>query len=145
MFVSKPHRDSGVNFQNTLTETDSLNYFTYPYLYMGGGVAVGDINNDGLQDLYFTGNMVDNKLYLNKGNLEFEDITDRANVAGDNRWFTGVTMVDVNNDGYVDIYASVSGKQKDKRNVPRSSIRSYSNISRLWIRSLSILCGSRTN
>ena len=117
MFVSKPFKDSGIKFHNILTETDSLNYFTYSYLYMGGGVAVGDINNDGLQDLYFTGNMVQNKLYLNKGNLKFEDITEKAGAAGDQRWFTGVTMVDVNNDGYVDIYASVSGIQKNKKNV----------------------------
>ena len=117
MFDKKLPKSTGIKFKNILTETDSLNYFTYPYLYMGGGVAVGDINNDGLQDLYFTGNMVDNKLYLNKGNLEFEDITEQAKVTGDKRWFTGVTMVDVNNDGFVDIYASVSGIQENKKNV----------------------------
>ena len=79
-------------------------------MYMGGGVSAGDINNDGLVDLFFTANMESNRLYLNKGNFEFEDITSTANVAGDNRWFTGTTMVDINNDGYLDIYASVSGK-----------------------------------
>ena len=108
---------SGINFENTLTENDSLNYLTYAYMYMGGGISVGDINNDGLNDVFFTGNMVSNKLYLNKGNLKFEDITDIANVGGDNRWFTGVTMADVNDDGYLDIYCSVSGKYGPKENL----------------------------
>lgn len=108
---------SGVNFSNNLTETDSLNYMSFAYMYMGGGVSAGDINNDGLIDLFFTGNMVPNKLYLNKGNLEFEDITVSAKVAGDDRWFTGVTMADVNNDGFLDIYCSVGGKFKPKENL----------------------------
>ncbi len=103
---------SGVRFSNIITESDTLNYYTYPYLYMGGGVAVGDINNDGLQDLFFTGNMVPNKLYLNKGGLQFEDISKSAGVLGDDRWYTGVTMADVNNDGWMDIYLSVSGKNQ---------------------------------
>jgi enediyne biosynthesis protein E4 len=107
---------TGIQFINTLTESDTLNYFTYGYLYMGGGVSVGDINNDGLVDIYFTGNQVKNRLYLNKGNLKFEDITDKANVGGDNRWYTGVTMADVNNDGLLDIYCSVSGQSGSKEN-----------------------------
>ncbi|UJH90357.1 VCBS repeat-containing protein [Antarcticibacterium sp. 1MA-6-2] len=109
--------DTGIDFQNNLKENDSINYFSYSYLYMGGGVAAGDINNDGLPDLFFTGNMEPNKLYLNKGNLKFEDITKQANVAGDKRWFTGVTMVDINNDGYLDIYVSVSGKFEPRENL----------------------------
>ncbi len=108
---------SAVNFSNNLVENDSLNYLAYAYIYMGGGVSAGDINNDGLIDLYFTGNMVENKLYLNKGNLQFEDITETAGVAGDDRWFTGVTMADVNNDGYLDIYCSVAGKFAPKGNL----------------------------
>ncbi len=107
---------TGVDFNNTLTENDSLNYFTYSYLYMGGGVSAGDINNDGLVDLYFTGNQVSNKLYLNKGNLQFEDITENAGVTGDDRWYTGVTMGDVNADGFLDIYCSVGGKFGPKNN-----------------------------
>ena len=108
--------ETGIEFANNLVENDSLNYFTYSYLYMGGGVATGDINNDGLVDVYFTGNQVSNKLYLNKGNLQFEDITDSAGVAGDSRWYTGVTMADINGDGFLDIYCSVGGKFGPKNN-----------------------------
>ncbi|WP_299435511.1 VCBS repeat-containing protein [uncultured Aquimarina sp.] len=107
---------TGISFANHLTENDSLNYFTYSYLYMGGGIATGDINNDGLIDVYFTGNQVENKLYLNKGNLQFEDITKTAGLEGDDRWYTGVTMADVNGDGFLDIYCSVGGKFSTKEN-----------------------------
>ncbi len=110
------HATSGIDFSNILTENDTLNYFTYSYLYMGGGVSAGDINNDGLVDLYFTGNQVPNKLYLNKGNLQFEDISEKAGVSGDKRWYTGVTMADINGDGFLDIYCSVGGKYSPKNN-----------------------------
>ena len=83
---------------------------------MGGGVSVGDINNDNLDDIFFTGNMTENRLYLNKGNLEFNDITSSAGVGGDDKWYTGSTMVDINNDGYLDIYVSVSGLDGIKNN-----------------------------
>lgn len=95
---------SGLNFTNTLIETDALNILDYLYFYNGGGVAIGDINNDGLPDIYLTGNQVPNKLYLNKGNMQFEDITESARVAGSSSWNTGVTMADVNGDGFLDIY-----------------------------------------
>ncbi len=108
--------ETGISFTNTLVENDSLNYFTYGYIYMGGGISAGDINNDGLIDLYFTGNMVPNKLYLNKGGLKFEDITEKAGISGDSRWYTGVTMADVNNDGLLDIYCAVGGKFGPKEN-----------------------------
>ena len=116
IFSALNSSETGIKFSNNLTENDSLNYFTYSYLYMGGGIATGDINNDGLLDIYFTGNQVPNKLYLNKGNLKFEDITEKSGVAGDNRWYTGVTMADVNGDGFLDIYCSVGGKFAPKNN-----------------------------
>ena len=116
IFSTLSHSDTGIDFSNNLTENDSLNYFTYSYIYMGGGVATGDINNDGLVDIFFTGNQVSNKLYLNKGNMKFEDISQKAGVSGDSRWYTGVTMADVNGDGFLDIYCSVGGKFGDKRN-----------------------------
>lgn len=109
-FVLQDASVTNIEFSNDLIESDSLNYFNYPYIYMGGGIAVGDFNNDGLQDLYFTGNMVSNKLYLNRGILKFEDVTDTANAGLGNEWYLGVTTVDINNDGFLDIYLSVSGK-----------------------------------
>ena len=107
---------SQILFSNDITESDSLNYFNFPFLYLGGGVSIGDINNDDLPDLYFTGNQVSNKLYLNKGNLVFEDITESAGVAGDERWYSGTTMVDINQDGWLDIYVSVAGKSGNTAN-----------------------------
>ncbi len=101
--------ESQIKFSNNIIENDTLNYFTFPYMFLGGGVSIGDINNDGLSDVFLTGNMTPNKLYLNKGNFKFEDITDTANIAGDDRWYTGVTMIDINADGWLDIYVSVSG------------------------------------
>ncbi len=117
IFKELNYKNTGITFSNNLKETDSLNYLNFSYIYMGGGVAAGDINNDGLIDLFFTGNMVGNKLFLNKGNLKFDDISKSAGVQGDSRWFTGVTMADVNNDGYLDIYCSVGGKFKPKENL----------------------------
>lgn len=117
IFTALTPEESGITFTNNLIEDSVVNYFTYPYLYMGGGVAVGDVNNDGLQDIYFTGNQVENKLYLNQGDLTFLDITHQARVTGDDRWVTGVTMADVNHDGWMDIYVSVSGKWTSTRNL----------------------------
>src|SRR5437016_9959155 len=99
---------TGVTFANSISTSDSLNALTDPYIYNGAGVAVGDIDNDGLPDIFFAGNMVSSRLYLNKGHMRFEDITERAGVKT-SRWATGATMVDINNDGYLDIYVSVSG------------------------------------
>src|SRR6266705_1344107 len=101
---------TGVRFANTITTTDSENVQTDVYVYNGAGVAIGDIDNDGLPDIFFSGNMVSSRLYLNKGNMRFEDITQAAGV-GTKRWATGATMVDINNDGYLDIYVSVSGPE----------------------------------
>lgn len=99
---------TGITFANTITTNDSLNVQTNVYVYNGAGVAVGDIDNDGLPDIFFAGNMVSSRLYLNKGQMRFEDITRTAGV-GTKTWATGATMVDINNDGYLDIYVSVSG------------------------------------
>lgn len=100
--ISSSH--SGIHFNNQIIENDSINPLDVTNIYNGGGVGVGDFNNDGLQDLYFTGNMVSNKLYLNKGDFKFEDVTDRAGVGGMGRWGRGVSVVDINNDGLMDIY-----------------------------------------
>ena len=112
MFSSLPVSETNVHFVNKLQEKDGLSILYYLYFYNGGGVATGDINNDGLTDIYFTANSKgNNKLYLNKGNFQFEDITEKAGVKGLSDWCSGVTMADVNGDGYLDIYVStVSNK-----------------------------------
>jgi hypothetical protein len=102
--------ETGVTFANTITTNDSLNVQTDVYVYNGAGVAVGDIDNDGLADLFFSGNMVSSRLYLNKGNMRFEDITSKAGIAT-KTWATGATMVDINHDGFLDVYVSVSGPE----------------------------------
>lgn len=101
---------SGVHFSNDLHHTEDYNPYTYRNFYNGGGVALGDINNDGLLDIYLTGNLVPNKLYLNKGNMQFEDITEQAGVACEGVWSSGVTFVDINGDGLLDIYVCKAGK-----------------------------------
>ncbi|MEJ8843275.1 VCBS repeat-containing protein [Lacibacter sp. H375] len=105
---------TGISFVNNLTNKEHLNILYYLYFYNGGGVAAGDINNDGLTDLYFTANTKgNNKLYLNKGNFQFEDMTAKAGVAGNSDWCSGVTMADVNGDGYLDIYVSAVAQFND--------------------------------
>ena len=101
-----------IDFTNDLTSTDDFNVYRYRNFYNGGGVGIGDVNNDGLQDVYLTSNMNENKLFLNKGDFKFEDITKQANVGGTKAWSTGVSMVDINADGYLDIYVCNSGDVK---------------------------------
>jgi len=108
-------KESGVTFRNDLSYTETFNPYTYRNFYNGAGVAIGDINNDGLLDVYFAGNQADNKLYLNTGDLKFKDITDQAGVACPGVWSTGVTFADVNGDGLQDIYVCKSGDP----NAPR--------------------------
>ena len=118
LFTLVPPAKSGVNFQNTVTESRDKNVLAYEYFYNGGGVAAGDLNNDGLPDLVFTSNMDQPKIYLNKGNFVFEDITKRSKVAADG-WKTGVTLADVNGDGWLDIYIcrSGNGDEETRRNL----------------------------
>ena len=112
LFSLLPPEESDLDFINQIEDGPDFNILTYRNFYNGGGVAIGDVNGDGLQDIYFTANMQPNRLFLNKGNWQFEDITEQAGVAGTRAWSTGVTMVDVNADGWLDIYVCNSGDVK---------------------------------
>lgn len=107
-------KDTGIHFSNDLLESDTFNIIKYLYYYNGGGVAAGDVNNDGLPDLFFTGNETSNRLYLNRGDLQFEDITGSAGVGTTTEWSTGVTMVDINGDNLLDIYVCQLGDYRGK-------------------------------
>ncbi|HUR66705.1 MAG TPA: CRTAC1 family protein, partial [Chitinophagaceae bacterium] len=109
LFSTMPSSHTGIEFGNYLQESERINFYTYGYLYNGGGVATGDINNDGLIDIYFSSTTGLNKLYLNLGNLQFRDITEAAGVTGEMGIKAGVNMIDLNNDGWLDIVASRSG------------------------------------
>lgn len=115
LFSLQDNDDIGIKFINKLDEQDRTNVFTFRNYYNGGGVAIGDINNDGLNDVYLTSNQGGNQLYLNKGNWKFEDITIKAGVKGTKYWSTGVTMVDINGDGWLDIYVCHSGNVIDRK------------------------------
>ncbi len=112
LFSLLPSEQTGVDFVNSIENQKDFNIFKYRNFYNGGGVAIGDINNDGLPDIYLTGNMVPNKLYLNQGNLTFKDISETAGIKGNKPWSTGVNMVDINADGLLDIYVSNAGNMK---------------------------------
>ena len=113
LFKLRSASETGIDFTNKLVENDSFNIIQYLYFYNGGGVAIGDINNDDLPDIYFTSNQESNRLYLNKGKLQFEDISKTAGVAGKGNWSTGVTTVDINADGWLDIYVCQVGNYKN--------------------------------
>lgn len=112
LFKTLESNYTGINFTNKLTPTSQFNLFSYMYYYNGAGIGAGDFNNDGLIDLFFSANQVDNKLYLNKGNLKFEDVTLAAAIPQDSGWSTGVSVVDINNDGLLDIYICKVGHYK---------------------------------
>ena len=115
LFQAIDSSHSGIHFNNKIVENDSINPMDMINVYNGGGVGIGDFNNDGLPDIYFTGNVVSNKLYLNKGDFKFEDVTDEANVGGEGRWCRGVSVIDINNDGLLDIYVCVSISKDPKK------------------------------
>lgn len=116
LFALLPVSKTGIDFNNVLTEGLNTNVLMYEYFYNGGGVATGDVNGDGLEDIYFTGNMTDNKLYLNKGNMQFRDVTSAAGVAGrSGPWKTGIAMADVNGDDKLDLYVCYSGNGRGER------------------------------
>lgn len=119
LFKQVRAEQSGIQFNNLVKESPELNILNYEYMYNGGGVGIGDFNNDSLPDIYFTGNLVANKLYLNKGNLQFEDITETAGVNGNGKWCKGVSVVDINQDGWDDIYvcAAVLPDSNARRNL----------------------------
>ena len=116
LFSKLSAEETGITFSNRIVENDTMNVLAFEYVYNGGGVALGDFNNDNLTDIYFTGNQVANKLYLNKGvdeanKLKFEDVTQKANVAAEGKWCSGVALVDINNDKLLDIYVCATVKK----------------------------------
>lgn len=112
LFTLLPPEETGITFRNDLAYDRDFNIYRYRNFYNGGGVAVGDVNNDGLPDLFFTANMGQNKLYLNRGNFQFEDVSGQAGIGGKGSWATGVTMADVNGDGWLDIYVCNAGNPR---------------------------------
>jgi enediyne biosynthesis protein E4 len=115
LFTKLDTSKTGINFTNTVKNGEDMNIFKYRNFYNGGGVAIGDINNDGLADVYFTSNQGTNTLYLNKGNFKFQDISKSAGVQGTKTWSTGVVMVDINADGLLDIYVCNAGNTKGEQ------------------------------
>ena len=113
LFLKRAANKTGITFKNQLTSTPKLNILNYLYYYNGAGIAAGDFNNDGLIDLYFTSNQEEDKLYLNMGGLRFKDVTKESKIKNSGNWTTGVTHVDINNDGLLDIYVCKVGGYSD--------------------------------
>lgn len=141
LFYELDSERTNVHFSNIITEDHTANAFVYEYIHNGGGVAIGDINNDGLEDIYFISNFDANKLYLNKGGLNFEDITNAAGASGQQGWSTGVSMIDINNDGLLDIYICKSGPlppqyRKNEllinKGLDKNGIPTYSNEAEIY-------------
>lgn len=118
LFTLLDSKDTGIDFVNTIFENDTFNILTYEYIYNGGGVAIADFNNDSLQDVFFSGNQVANSLFINQGGLKFKDVSDKANISIGGRWNSGVSAVDINNDGWMDIYvcATKNSYNDERRN-----------------------------
>src|SRR4030095_16195507 len=119
LFIKLSSSQSGITFNNRIVENDSINPLDLEFLYNGGGVAVGDFNNDGSPDLYFTASTSSNKLYLNKSELSFEDLSEEAHVTGDGEWCNAASVIDINNDGLQDIYVctTVKTNPQQRRNL----------------------------
>ena len=112
-FEKRSSIETGIDFQNNLEYTEDFNPYTYRNFFNGGGVALGDINNDGLDDIFFSGNEVNDQLYLNQGNMVFKNISKSSGIVNQNNWSTGASMADVNNDGFIDIYVSTVSDYKN--------------------------------
>ena len=119
LFTSLSYKRTGIDFKNLIRDSEGFSILDYGYLYNGGGVSIGDINNDNLPDIYFCGNFTPSKLYLNKGDLKFKDITDKAGAGSMGTWNTGATMADINGDGFLDIYvcSSTDGRSERRKNL----------------------------
>ncbi|HEX8039560.1 MAG TPA: VCBS repeat-containing protein, partial [Chryseosolibacter sp.] len=119
LFQLLPARETGITFNNIIEENDTFNILTHEYIYNGGGVGVADFNNDGLEDIFFSGNLVPNRLYLNKGNLKFQDISAEAGIQVQGRWSSGVAIADINRDGWMDMYvcATMNPDSARRRNM----------------------------
>jgi len=119
LFQIVPSNESGITFNNKIVETDSFNILTSEYIFNGGGIAVGDFNNDDLPDIFFSGNQVNNKLYINLGDFKFKDVSKESGIEATNQWNTGVTLADVNNDGLLDMYvcSAMLDSEEAKKNI----------------------------